>query len=433
MSYMFDALRETTKIDGKEYLLVGFEAYEDPEIHENMWRGSSTGEKTAKVDVTDNEFGNVYTLCTPIVYESRVVGVLCSDISVGFVTGEINTNVRRLSTLVGIILLICTFVMLFVVNIFVLQRVAQLNKDINIYSNTKNSDISAKIRDKVTGNDEITSLNVSFADMIDSLQEYMDNLTKVTAEKERIGAELSVATNIQASMLPRIFPAFPEREEFDLFASMSPAKEVGGDLYDFFFVDESHLALVIADVSGKGVPAALFMAISKAMIKDRSMMDHNPASILTNVNNLLCEGNDEMLFVTTWVGILDLKTGEVVCADAGHEYPIILKENGEVEVVEIAQKKLPMGAMENMEYVNESFKLSVGDTLYLYTDGVPEATNGNSELYDMERLEKIIGKCKGMSPQDIDRAVREDVDKFVGDADQFDDMTMLCVKLNKLL
>lgn len=240
-------------------------------------------------------------------------------------------------------------------------------------------------------------------------------------------AELNVATNIQQSMLPCIFPAFPEREEFDIYATMDPAKEVGGDFYDFFMVDASHLAIVVADVSGKGVPAALFMVIGKTLIKDHTVPNRDLGMIFTEVNDLLCEANSEGLFITAFEGVLDLVTGEFKFVNAGHEMPFLSRQNGPFE----AQKLRPgfvLAGMEGMHYKAGSFQLEPGDRIFQYTDGVTEATDAHNTLYGMERLNNILNRDLGSTPEQVLAAVKEDVYKFVGDAPQFDDITMLCLE-----
>jgi sigma-B regulation protein RsbU (phosphoserine phosphatase) len=255
----------------------------------------------------------------------------------------------------------------------------------------------------------------------------MTNLVSVTAEKERIGAELNVATQIQADMLPRIFPAFPNRSEFELFASMNPAKEVGGDFYDFFLIDEDHLGLVMADVSGKGVPAALFMVIAKTLIKNRAMMGDSPSAILENVNNQLCEGNDAMLFVTVWIGILTISTGKGLAANAGHEHPVLKRAGGRYELVEYRHSPA-VATLEGIRFREHEFELNPGDMLFVYTDGVPEATNSENQLFGNERMLEALNRNPEESPAEVLHSVREAVDGFVMDAPQFDDITMLCLK-----
>lgn len=280
-------------------------------------------------------------------------------------------------------------------------------------------------RAEVIYNDEVGDLAKSFNEMASSLKKYIVDLTNVTAEKERIGAELNVATKIQADMLPSIFPAFPERKDIDIYASMDPAKEVGGDFYDLFMVDENHLALVIADVSGKGVPAALFMVIAKTLLKNHLQAGESVEEVLNSANKQLSENNDEMLFVTAWVAIIDLATGYIEYSDAGHEIGLVLHEGGEVEEIKPVKKKPPLATMDGIRYQKNAFTLHKGDRLFLYTDGVPEATNAAGELYGMKRLEDLLAKNTNTKPSEILVRVREDVDNFVGDAPQFDDLTML--------
>ena len=300
-----------------------------------------------------------------------------------------------------------------------------LEKDVR-----KISDGNLDQRTSVDTNDEIGSLAVSFNHMTDSLQKYIEDLKDATAREERIASELNVATRIQADMLPRIFPAFPERPDIDLYAVMDPAKEVGGDFYDFFMVDADHLALVMADVSGKGVPAALFMVIAKTLLKNHLQSGESVDQVLTVVNDQLSENNEEMLFVTTWIGIVNLKTGEVRYSDAGHETTLILHPDGSVEEIHPSKKKIPLACMEGMKYIEDSFTVANGDLIFLYTDGVPEATSASEELYGMERLKQKLGESVELSPEELLKAVRADVDEFVGEAPQFDDLTMLGYKVN---
>lgn len=273
--------------------------------------------------------------------------------------------------------------------------------------------------------DEIEMLSDSVNYMLEKLEDYIDNLSRITAEKERIGAELDIATRIQASILPCIFPAFPERKEFNIFAAMTPAKEVGGDFYDFFMIDERHLAVVVADVSGKGVPAALFMVIGKTLIKDHSQNGKALGDVFADVNNLLCESNSEDLFITAFEGVLDLVTGEFNYVNAGHEMPFLL-QNGRFEAVRI-KPCFVLAGMEDMQYKAGSIMMQPGDKIFQYTDGVTEATNPENELFGMERLSDSLNRVKDKEPKDIITSVKQDIDAFVGNAPQFDDITMLCL------
>ena len=287
--------------------------------------------------------------------------------------------------------------------------------------NEESIDVSVK-----TGN-EIEELFDSFKEMYRDVKDYITQLSSVTAEKERIGAELDVAKHIQASMLPCIFPAFPERSEIDIYATMEPAKEVGGDFYDFFMVDDRHLAIVMADVSGKGVPAALFMVIGKTLIKDHTTPGRDLGKVFTEVNQLLCESNSAELFITAFEGVLDLVTGEFVYVNAGHEMPFICKAGGDFEPYKI-RAGFVLAGMEGMKYRAGSMTLEPGDKIFQYTDGVTEATNANNELYGMERLGAMLNKAKNGTPHEILPAVKKDIDEFVGEAPQFDDITMLCLE-----
>ncbi len=246
-------------------------------------------------------------------------------------------------------------------------------------------------------------------------------------ERQRISTELDVATRIQADMLPCIFPAFPERPEFDVFASMNPAKEVGGDFYDFFMVDETHLAIVIADVSGKGVPAALFMVIGKTLINDHTKPDTDLGQVFTEVNDLLCKSNNEGLFITAFEGVLNLVTGEFRFVNAGHEMPFLARSGHAYEPYKL-RAGFVLAGMEGMEYRSGSIQLSPGDKIFQYTDGVTEATNASHELYGMKRLSEILARNTDKPPAELLPLIKADIDAFVGEAPQFDDITMLCVE-----
>ena len=248
-----------------------------------------------------------------------------------------------------------------------------------------------------------------------------------TEKTERIATELNLASEIQFSVLPRLFPAFPECREVALYASMTPAKEVGGDFYDFFFVDNSHLAMVIADVSGKGVPAALFMMVARTLIKNRTMMGGSPSEILYDVNNQLCEGNDAELFVTVWLGILDLTTGEGKAANAGHEHPALRTADGEYQLI-IYRHSPAVGSMEDMRFREHAFSMSPGDSLFVYTDGVTEAANAEYELFGTDRMLEALNKEPDASPEQLLANVRSGIEEFVRGAEPFDDITMLAFK-----
>ena len=275
--------------------------------------------------------------------------------------------------------------------------------------------------------DEIEVLAESFAKQSARTALYIDQIRRVTAEKERIGAELDMASRIQGSQLPRLFPPFPDRKEFSLYASMTPAKEVGGDFYDFFMIDHDHMGFVMADVSGKGVPAALLMMVSRVLIKSSLQNGHSPAETLERVNNQLCESNDAEFFVTVWLAVLEISTGKGIAANAGHEHPVLRRAGGRYELL-VYRHSLPVGAMKDVPFRQHSFQLQPGDSFFVYTDGVAEATDRNKELYGTERMLAALNREADAQPDRILSNLTEDIDRFVDGAEQFDDMTMLCFR-----
>ena len=285
-----------------------------------------------------------------------------------------------------------------------------------------------EMKDIYKTNDEIEVLAQSFDDLTKKIVQYIKDITQITKEKERIGTELELARKIQADMLPNIYPAFPDRPEFDIYASMRPAKEVGGDFYDFYLIDKDHLGMVIADVSGKGVPAALFMMMSRILIKNYAMMGYSPAQVLEQTNNSICMNNKEDMFVTVWYGVLEISTGKITAANAGHEFPIIKKQGGKYELLQ-DKHGFVIGGMEGMKYSEYEIQLDSGEMLFLYTDGVPEATDGENKMYGTDRLLEAMNSKEHTDPLELLGSITDNVDQFVGEADRFDDMTMLAVTI----
>ena len=246
-------------------------------------------------------------------------------------------------------------------------------------------------------------------------------------EQERLVEELHTAREIQMSALPHTFPPFPERKEFDLFASMDPALDVGGDFYDYFFLDDDHLCLVIADVSGKGIPGALFMMLSKRIIEDAARLELDPGAILEKTNQSLCDSNQAGMFVTVWLGILELSTGRLTAANAGHEYPAIQTTGGSFALYK-DRHGFVIGGMEDVRYRSYELQMAPGDKLFVYTDGVPEATANSGEMFGTERMVTALNTKADGRPEEILSAVKLAVDAFVGDASPFDDLTMMCLE-----
>ncbi len=273
--------------------------------------------------------------------------------------------------------------------------------------------------------DEVEALAECFADISAKTIQYVEEVKRVTGEKERIGAELSMATNIQESQLPHIFPPYPERKEFDLFASMTPAREVGGDFYDFFLVDPNHLCMVIADVSGKGIPAALFMMISRIMIKTRIQSGETPGEALEHVNQQLLEGNEAGMFVTVWLAVFDIRTGDGLAVNAGHEHPALRRSGGDYELVKYRHSPA-VAAIEDIPFRQHSFHMNPGDSLFVYTDGVPEATDRENVLFGTDRMLAALNRRSDAAPKETLEDVMDGILDFTEDAEQFDDITMLC-------
>jgi sigma-B regulation protein RsbU (phosphoserine phosphatase) len=276
-------------------------------------------------------------------------------------------------------------------------------------------------------NDEIEVLAQSFESLTKKTRDYIGQITEITAEKERIGTELALANQIQADMLPNIYPAFPDRPEFDVYASMDPAKEVGGDFYDFFLIDDDHLCTLIADVSGKGVPAALFMMASKIILANFANLGKSPAEVLKATNDAICSNNREDMFVTVWLGILEISTGKLTASNAGHEYPTVMHPDGRFELFK-DRHGFVIGGMSGMDYTDYEFLLEPGSKVFVYTDGVPEAMDAERNQFGTDRMLEALNGDTSATPEDLLKNVRAAVDAFVKDAEQFDDLTMLALE-----
>ena len=368
-----------------------------------------------------------------VIYDSEdnAAGLICVEIDINRINTDVDHYVR-------IVVLIAVLLTAFVIAVYLFNMQRHLIGP--IVSIARNSESFVKKMESHAEPEKLVYENVRtdtggelrlLADNVERLAvgvaSYMSNLKVATAEKERIGTELSLATKIQASMLPNIYPPFPDRPEFDIYATMTPAKEVGGDFYDFFLVDSDHLCMVMADVSGKGVPAALFMMASKIILANNGMLGKSPARILEDTNATICANNHEQMFVTVWLGILEISTGKLTAANAGHEYPVICMPDGRFELLK-DKHGFVIGGMDGMKYKEYEVQLSPGAKLFVYTDGVPEATNKDNELFGTERMLAALNENTGVSPETVLQNVRAAVDDFVKNAEQFDDLTMLCME-----
>ena len=340
---------------------------------------------------------------------------------------NVNERARQSTMLTMLQQLILAGLCLFLIYRFVLRPLKSVQESIRQYTETKDSAAVSESLSQVRGRHEIKRLSNDVTALAKEIDQYTEELETITKERERIETELDLATRIQEGSLPNVFPPFPDRNEFEIYASMNPAKEVGGDFYDFFFVDQDHLCIIMADISGKGIPAALFMMASKIMLEDNAAMGKSPAEILTDVNKAIVANNQQDMFVTTWLGILELSTGRLMASNAGHEFPVLMRAGGDFELYK-DKHNFVLGGMEGIKYGEYELTLSPGDKLFLYTDGVPEATDANTELFGTDRMVDALNRVKAGSPEEILAGVDSAVNDFVKEAEQFDDLTMLCLE-----
>ena len=395
-----------------------------PANFDKAWEAYTEGKRPESYMVRHSpKYGFLTSSMLPII-DSRgeVVAMLSVDVYMTVILSAIYRYVIRM------ILISLAMLAVFIVGYWLFMRRHLIEPLMKIRGNVaefaRNDAVTTISLEDIRTKDEIQELAEAITGMENDIVNYIGYIRTITAEKERIGAELNVATQIQADMLPRIFPAFPEHDEMDIYATMDPAKEVGGDFYDFFLVDEDHLCLVMADVSGKGVPAALFMVIAKTLIKNHAQRGESPSEILCNVNNQLCEGNEAEMFVTVWLAVIELSTGKGVAANAGHEHPVLCRKGGRYELV-VYRHSPAVAVMEGMRFRQHEFELHPGDRLFVYTDGVAEATNADNALFGSERMLAALNRDPNADPKRLLGTVRREIDAFVGDAPQFDDITML--------
>ncbi len=380
-------------------------------------------------ETSQDEFGSFRSVLLPMKIKDGRVYVVGADIYID----QVNRRLRQ--TLVLCITIgLAGFLAVFLISIFLSNRITnpiiqlaqqanQLGANNFVADETCTANLS-RIAER--RNDEVGNLASAFARMLQKLAKYIEDLKTTTAAKERIESELKIAHDIQMSFLPKVFP---ERKEFELFATLEPAKEVGGDLYDFCMLDDDHLFFYVGDVSDKGVPAALFMAVTMSLMKRTAQQDGiNPAEILSRVNKDLAAENENLLFVTLFCAILNIRTGEVVYSNAGHNPPLMLRAGGNVEWLKLPEG-LVLAVMSDSKYQTRSIAMEKGDMLILYTDGVTESMNPKRELFSETALARVVGECNGMSPGKIVGNIVKSVKKHAGTEPQSDDITILAVQL----
>lgn len=340
---------------------------------------------------------------------------------------NISTSTWQGSALAVAYQILLSMVALALLALFLIQPLKKVQESIRIYKTSKDS---KKVKDTLStihSNNELGELAEDIGTLTEEIDQYLHDIEVISSEREKINTELTLASRIQAGMVPSKFPAFPDRSEFDLYASMDPAREVGGDFYDFYLIDEDHLCLIIADVSGKGIPAALFMMAAQISIANKVRMGLSPGKALENSNNSFLQRGRGEMFVTVWLGILELSTGRLIASNAGHEYPVIRHGDGEYELFKDPHSFV-VGGMEKIKYKEYELQLEPGSKLFLYTDGVPEATDNNEQLFGTDRMLTVLNQDLCASPEQTLNNMTEAINLFVGEAEQFDDVTMLCLE-----
>ncbi len=422
LTYIFDS---GNPYDGYDTFTLGDTSLVNPEFLEDSTQILETGERSDNYFYSESQFGYNTSAILPVKDENgEVIAIIGVELTMQGLQDMLIDYMKVVFIVTPFAILFLLVLFLKFVSVSVIKPIEKIKIASEEFTKTKSPQLESLI--KIKTGDEIEVLAKSTYDMQKEIINHVDKIKKVTTEKERISAELDVARKIQEFMLP-IPETHPNKEYISIHAIMKPAKEVGGDFYDFFQIDSDHIGIVIADVSGKGVPASLFMVIAKTMLKNASQSGMSPAEVFQNVNNQLSENNGGEMFVTCLLGILNVKTGELECVNAGHEYPAIKKGDGEFELYR-DNHGFVLAGMEDMTYESYSLKLESGDTLFLYTDGVAEATNVESELYGTQRMLEKLNEHANLSTREICDEMLKDILSFTGKAEQFDDITTLCLK-----
>ncbi len=325
-------------------------------------------------------------------------------------------------------LTLSTLLILLSLYLMLLKPLGRISNVAKRYEINKNSEEVESELSKIHIQNEIGTFAEEFTSLAKEMDRYTTQVALLAGEKERTSTELRMAYDIQASALPSFFPAFPDRNDFDIYAGMKPAKMVGGDFYDFFLVDETHLAFLIADVSEKGVPAALFMMSAKNLLSYRAHEGGTPGEILTSICPHICQNNSSMMFVTVWLGILDLASGLLKYSCAGHEPPAVKNGNAPYILMSDEEHGMIMGLKEDEKYKDSEIQLAPGSVVFIYTDGVTDAQNPSEEMYGIDRMLSCLNQSAGDIPQDIIKKMYSDIEEYVGSSEQSDDITMLAVK-----
>ena len=384
-----------------------------------------TGQIEDSTIISISEYGWLASAFVPIyASDGTITAILGVDISMNRIISDIIMQTLQILLLTIAIIIVFLLIIRYFAGKQILEPVSMLSQHMDSFDPEEGK---LEVIAVFESGDEFQTIAESYNRMVGDIKYYMDNLATVTADRERIATELNVATEMQASMLPNVFPAFPKRKELDIYAVMFPAREVGGDFYDFFFINKDTLAVVIADVSDKGIPAALFMVIAITLIKNNALEGKTPAKVFETVNNLLCRNNDAGMFVTAFMGYIDIPSGRVTYVNAGHNPPLI-KQDGKYDFMKI-DPGLMLAVYEDVKYTQEDVQLKTGDMLYLYTDGVTEAMNQSRKLFTDKRLLEKANQYIGCHADEFILKIKEEIDTFADGAEQADDITMLAFEM----
>ena len=400
--------------------------------YEEKYRALYEGKSEQELVIRDQGYIETdphITAMIPLVgSDGQTKAILCVQRQMETMTNARNAFVKKVALAALYLALVMIVVQAFFMKRMLLKPVEEITEEASRFAR-ENVTPEIKLAQKIHNKDEIGTLAGSIDQMEEQIQSYVEDLTRITAESERIRTELNLAHRIQTDMLPCTFPAFPDRKEFDIYASMDPAREVGGDFYDFYLIDDDHLCITIADVSGKGVPAALFMMASQIILANNTMKGESPAQVLANANASICSHNHEEMFVTVWTGILEISTGKLTAANGGHEYPVLKRREGGFELYK-DKHSFVIGGMENQKFKEYELILEPGDMLLLYTDGVPEAMNAEGAMFTDEQMLAVLNEKPDASPEEAVRNIECAVLDFMKDSEQFDDMTLVCLRYN---
>ena len=377
--------------------------------YQAIYEESAPYETLYRIKTTDGQHPHITTLVPVKASSGKVAGILCMQRPIS----EINAARRPYLHSVGISTVLLALASAVFAGVFIRKQfLLPIRKVSGEATRFAKENTRGEALGEISKFHELANLARSIDTMEADMVNYIDTLTTTTAERERMGAELKLASTIQENSIPNRFPAFPDRLEFDIYASMDPAREVGGDFYNFFLIDDDHLALMIGDVSGKGVPAALFMMVTNILITDRTHMGADPAEVLRFANENLCGKNRAEMFVSVWLGVLEISTGKLVAANAGHEYPALRRADCCFELLK-DKHGLVIAALNTSKYKDYELQLSPGDKLFVYTDGVPEATAADNTMFGTARMLDALNEDPAATPEKTLDNVRRAVDGFV--------------------